>query len=245
MLPKDAVTNALSIHDLRAFFPHASPQRILKYGGVLLDSIGRANRWGNSTFPAYCIATIAAETSNFNPSAPEGLTLPEDGVRYPNTLTETRPFGAYEKVRNRLGNVSAPSRISMSKIYEDYVDPKDGENYRGRGFVQLTGRANYAKYGQLTGLDLLMQPELAAIPEHSIQILVVYVATNWHRIGSALERHDLVAARVAVNGGSNGLGRFVATYRKVLARISPSDSHKLERSLIEKFMPNERGAVES
>ena len=94
MLPKDAVTNALSIHDLRAFFPHASPQRILKYGGVLLDSIGRANRWGNSTFPAYCIATIAAETSNFNPSAPEGLTLPEDGVRYPNTLTETRPFGS-------------------------------------------------------------------------------------------------------------------------------------------------------
>lgn len=38
----------------------------------------------------------------------------------------------------------------------------DGFMFRGRGFLQITGRSNYAKYGKLIGIDLIAQPELAA-----------------------------------------------------------------------------------
>ena len=50
----------------------------------------------------------------------------------------------------------------------------DGAKYKGRGFIQITGKANYAKAGQALGIDLVNSPELAARPDVAAKIAVWY-----------------------------------------------------------------------
>ena len=51
--------------------------------------------------------------------------------------------------------------------YEGRVDlgntqPGDGKRYKGRGLIQLTGRANYTQYGKDSGVDCVAKPDLVA-----------------------------------------------------------------------------------
>lgn len=83
------------------------------------------------------------------------------------------------------------------------TQPGDGYRYRGRGIIQLTGRANYRRYGELLGLPLEENPDLAARPEHAAMIAGAY----WKARGlnSRADRDDLEAVTRGVNGGLNGL----------------------------------------
>lgn len=79
-------------------------------------------------------------------------------------------------------------------------EPGDGWRYHGRGFLQFTGRANYQKFGERYGLDLINNPDLAADPEISAQLAVAY----WQAEVPAHVRENPIAAGEAVNGGKNG-----------------------------------------
>ena len=81
--------------------------------------------------------------------------------------------------------------------------PGDGAKYAGKGFIQLTGKANYAKYAKITGLDLVDQPELAAQPAHAARIAAAY----WQAQGlnELADKDDLTAITKRINGGLNGL----------------------------------------
>lgn len=48
----------------------------------------------------------------------------------------------------------------------------DGYRFRGRGYVQLTGRSNYTNAGAALGLDLVDHPDLALVPVNAIRILI-------------------------------------------------------------------------
>jgi putative chitinase len=241
MLPKEFVTNALTLHGLHQILPGAPHKNILHYGPLLLTEIGKANHWGTPRFPAYCLSTIAAEVATFDATAGEG------GSHH----GSKRPFGRYDSQPNKLGNTTPSTRMVFAKIYSDYVDPKDGENYRGRGFIQLTGRANYLTYGARLHLDLLNHPELAAVPQNSVHIFISYIVDRWQSIGRALSRGDLRTARAAVNGGSNGLPTFIRAYCKVMDMTAPSEAKQLRRWVIERLkqgqagcmLPNDRGFI--
>ena len=92
----------------------------------------------------------------------------------------------------------------------------DGARYRGRGYVQLTGRHNYARFGAMLGIPLLDNPDSACSPEVAACLLAAYLDANRARLCAALdtEHEDLVAARRVVNGGSHGLQRFRETYTR-------------------------------
>jgi putative chitinase len=109
----------------------------------------------------------------------------------------TRPFGRYER-RKDLGNKGPP----------------DGERYKGRGYIQLTGRANYADIGRRIGLGngLVDDPEKANDPEIAGRILAEFLKRAEPAIRAALARKDLVKARKLVNGGSHGLNPFRTAY---------------------------------
>lgn len=50
------------------------------------------------------------------------------------------------------------------------TQPGDGKRFKGRGPIQVTGRSNYNRYGQLLGIDLINHPELAAMPQVGFRI---------------------------------------------------------------------------
>jgi putative chitinase len=55
------------------------------------------------------------------------------------------------------------------------TQPGDGGKYIGRGYIQLTGRGNYSKYGQMVGKDLLASPELLSDPAIAAEVSVKYL----------------------------------------------------------------------
>ncbi|MDZ4775736.1 MAG: glycoside hydrolase family 19 protein [Alphaproteobacteria bacterium] len=88
------------------------------------------------------------------------------------------------------------------------TQPGDGRRYKGRGIIQLTGRANYRTYGQALGLDLENNPELAAIPENAVRVACEY----WKRttrsnvtMNQLADRDDINSITRRINGGLNGL----------------------------------------
>jgi Putative peptidoglycan binding domain len=52
------------------------------------------------------------------------------------------------------------------------TEPGDGRRFKGRGFVQITGRRNYSVWSQKLGIDLLSRPERASVPATAAIILV-------------------------------------------------------------------------
>jgi peptidoglycan L-alanyl-D-glutamate endopeptidase CwlK len=137
------------------------------------------------------LATIRAETESFLPVA-------EGRSRF-NTSPRGHDFDLYDHRRD-LGNQGPP----------------DGERYRGRGYIQLTGRFNYGRYGGVLGLGnrLQQEPELASDPAIAGQLLAVFLKDKERAIKEALLEGDLRHARRLVNGGSHGLERFTDAYRK-------------------------------
>jgi len=62
-----------------------------------------------------------------------------------------------------------------------HTEPDDGFNFRGRGFIQLTGRGNYARYAAKIGRpDLMDNPDLANDPETAARLAVAYILDRYH-----------------------------------------------------------------
>ncbi len=79
----------------------------------------------------------------------------------------------------------------------------DGFRFKGRGPIQITGRFNYKKYGDLLGLDLIGNPQSAATPEVGFRIAWAYWDKN--NINAPADRQDIVTVTKLINGGTNGL----------------------------------------
>ena len=81
----------------------------------------------------------------------------------------------------------------------------DGERYKGRGFVQITGRFNYEKFGKILNVDLINTPELALLPEYAFDIMVIGM-TNGIFTGKKFsdyfnaKQDDWLNARRIING---------------------------------------------
>ncbi|MHA6287193.1 peptidoglycan-binding protein [Maricaulis sp. CAU 1757] len=99
-------------------------------------------------------------------------------------------------------------------------EPGDGKRYKGRGLIQLTGRANYRALGKKLGIDLEGEPERAAEPALSLIIAAEYWTSR--NINDKADRDDLVAVTRAINGGTNGLEdrrNYLGKAKTELARL--------------------------
>lgn len=93
------------------------------------------------------------------------------------------------------------------KGYEGRADlgnthPGDGKRFLGRGPIQITGRANYEKYGKLLGLDLTEHPEQAETPKVAFRIAGAFWKTHGLNDLSDQQSFKLITKRI--NGGYNG-----------------------------------------
>ena len=143
---------------------------------------------GDRQMVLMAVGTIRAETGCFAPIC--------ESVSVFNTAPGGSPFALYDG-RASLGN----------------TQPGDGARFKGRGFVQLTGRANYQKYGRQIGVPLLDDPDRANDAATAAALLSAFLKAHEPQIRSALAAGDLATARALVNGGSHGLAEFSAAYR--------------------------------
>lgn len=172
-------------------FPCAKIKTIRTYWPVIQNALQDA-RLETAAIVAYTLGTLAAENAGFAP-------LTEMPSKY---NTRHNPFDRYEG-RADLGN----------------TEPGDGARFRGRGFVQLTGRANYALYGDRIDLDLTENPELAGDPKIAAQLLALFIADREQAILTALKAENWAVARKLVNGGTHGLDRFERAYNAILGAL--------------------------
>lgn len=111
----------------------------------------------------------------------------------------------------QLGHESASLRyfeeIASGAAYEGRRDlgntmPGDGRRFKGRGPIQLTGRANYAAAGTALGLDLVNNPTEAATPEVGFRTAGWFWMTR--HLNAVADAGNFRGITHAINGGFNG-----------------------------------------
>lgn len=91
--------------------------------------------------------------------------------------------------------------------------PGDGLRFRGRGPIQLTGRANYRTFGRRIGIDLERHPELAAIPSIGLHTALEYWRSR--NLNAFADADDILSITKKINGGTNGLADRQAQLAKI------------------------------
>lgn len=97
------------------------------------------------------------------------------------------------------------------------VQPGDGKRYKGRGPIQLTGRANYRTYGQALGFDFERHPEIVANPSIGLMVALEYWRRN--NLNTLADADNIEAITRRINGGTNGLADRKAKLVKAKALL--------------------------
>lgn len=79
----------------------------------------------------------------------------------------------------------------------------DGSRFKGRGLIQITGRANYAACGAALGLPLLEKPELLEQPDGACKSAAWFWKT--HGLNELADAGAFITITKRINGGTNGL----------------------------------------
>lgn len=100
------------------------------------------------------------------------------------------------------------------------TQPGDGAKFAGRGLIQVTGRANYAKASQALFGDkrLLDTPELLEQPEWAAKSAVWYWTTR--NLNTLADADRLTDITKAINGGTNGIDDRKARYKLALSVLA-------------------------
>lgn len=193
-LKRSSSTERFSVSLVQRIFLDAPVSNIKTYLPVVLKALDDAGL-GDTDMVLMALGTIRAETAGFEP-------ISEWESRY-NTSSGGVPFDLYEPgtaVGNDLGN----------------TQPGDGARFKGRGFIQLTGRYNYTFHGQAIGLGdrLIEDSELANDPVIAAQLLASFLKASEPSIRQALAQSPInyANARRLVNGGSHGLDNFTTAF---------------------------------
>ncbi|NOT13459.1 MAG: glycoside hydrolase family 19 protein [Methylococcaceae bacterium] len=90
--------------------------------------------------------------------------------------------------------------------------PGDGKRFKGRGAIQLTGRANYKKFGDLLSLDLPTHPEWVATPQVAFRVSAAFWKLNGLNELADQQKFETMTRRI--NGGLTGLTERLMFYNR-------------------------------
>jgi hypothetical protein len=128
----------------------------------------------------------------------------------PSTVSSLVMAGALATIRVEVGRNFKPiMEYASGEAYEGRkdlgnVEKGDGVKYKGRGYIQLTGRANYSLFGQKLGLDLISNPDLALDVEVGAKILAHYFIDRG--VVNACLAKDWLRVRKLINGVNRSTG---------------------------------------
>lgn len=133
-------------------------------------------------------------------------------------------MGAIATVAVETGNFRPIPEYASGDAYEGRLDlgnaqTGDGPRYKGKGYIQITGRRNYEAAGEALGVDLVGNPDLALDPEIAARTFAWCWSTHgvsaktgdhWYSLPDLCREPDWPWVRRVVNGGENGMDRFLA-----------------------------------
>jgi predicted chitinase len=105
------------------------------------------------------------------------------------------------------------------------TEPGDGPRYKGRGPIQLTGRANYRSFGKALGLDLEGNPFQASKKEVGFRIAALFWSN--HGLNELADRGTdsaFTQITIRINGGTNGINERFRFYDRAKAVLSQGDA---------------------
>lgn len=153
--------------------------------------------------PPLCVAHFLAQTAHES----AGYSQLRENLNY-SASALTSLFGKYFVGMDVNSYARQPEKIA-NRIYANRMgngneQSGDGWAYRGRGIIQLTGKANYQAFSKDWGVDVVSQPDLVATDP------VLAVASGcwyWQKrnINAAAEADDLTKVTQLINGGTNGI----------------------------------------
>lgn len=191
----------------------------------------------NRVAVANILGQIEAE-SNFDPTAVEGKYSGKTLFRLwgPDQDKNTILFKSLEEADElvKSGTEAVYNRIyGHAKNKLGNTRPGDGFRFRGRGYLQLTGRSNYEAIGRVLlretggGIDLMADPNLASRPEVATEIVPLYLRNKGIFPNNLGILEDVELLTKAIGPADNSLEKRRAAadrfYQFLSLRISPGD----------------------
>ncbi|MCQ4161999.1 hypothetical protein NON00_18955 [Roseomonas sp. GC11] len=205
----------LSPTQLRTLYPQAEPAHLeafAEHGAALF------RRTGLDTLRQRCHFFLAQLGHESN-----GLQVKEENLNYsvhrlmqvwPERFPTVESAELYAFQPEKLGNFVYGGRMGNQQ-------PEDGYRYRGRGYIQLTGREAYVQVGRRCGLPLETQPDLVALPEHALAVTCAF--WDWKKLNALCDQGDFVGLTKRINGGLIGLQDRYGWLEKVQRHVPWQD----------------------
>jgi putative chitinase len=160
------------------------------------------------------------------PSIAQGLAdaMPQV-IKIANLSTPQRVAQFLAQIAHESAGFKTTTEYASGKAYEGRKDlgnvqPGDGVRFKGRGLIQITGRANYAAMGKALGQDFVKEPSEAA--DFPWAALTAAVYWKKRQINRFADKNDIRAVTRAINGGFNGLADR-QRYLKLAMAAVPND----------------------
>ena len=165
---------------------------------------------------AHFLSQCSHESGNFK-AVVENLNYSKDGLMkifggyFPGNLADSYAFKpemiASRVYGNRMGNGDEAS--------------KEGFKFRGRGYLQTTGKENYKRLGAFLGIDLVSDPDLVATT-YPLSSAAYFFESNklWTICDSGASDDVVTSVTRRVNGGTNGLAHRLSEFKKFISLLS-------------------------
>jgi len=178
----------------------------------------------------------------------------EEAMRAASCINALRAAHFLAQVGHESAGLRYMEEIADGSAYEGRADlgntrPGDGRRFKGRGPIQLTGRANYrafTRWARSTGRtthDFEASPHLVAQPEWGFLAASYYWTVARPNLNAQADRDDLEAVTRSINGGLNGLAdrrQRLNRCKQLGAQILPTPRKEDSVAAVEKVLPYSR-----
>jgi putative chitinase len=137
--------------------------------------------------------------------------------------TPQRQAAFLAQIAHESGSLNYVKELASGKDYEGRkdlgnVESGDGVRFKGRGLIQLTGRAWYERFTRECGIDVVTTPELLETPELATRSAAWFWSIN--RLNEWADKGDFLRITKIVNGGTNGYQDRLSYYERANAVLS-------------------------
>ena len=133
--------------------------------------------------------------------------------------SKARTAAFLAQVGHESGQLLYVKELASGQAYEGRKDlgntqPGDGVKYKGRGLIQITGKANYTAMMLAMNIDCLEHPEVVEEPMNAAMSAGWFWST--HNLNQYADSGDFITLTKRINGGTNGLADRQALYSTAL-----------------------------